>query len=113
MKLKLAGAGFLVLISLALQPVPKLCARPACQLSREFYTDNTFTETVGLYVVSCSSGVITTGHSSCYYEHIEQGECGNGYGGCGGFDFRCSNQVITDASNPAYIGAACSCYPVF
>jgi hypothetical protein len=113
MKLRIHVIALFFLIALALPPARHLCALPACELERRFYSDGTFTATVGDYYVSCSYGIIRSGHSSCYYDHIEYGECGYGQGTCGGLDFRCSNQVITDASNPAYIGASCPCYPVF
>lgn len=101
-----------LVLLLSTKPGRASCVLPACASEREFYSDSTFTTQVGDYNVTCQ-GVTRWGHSSCFYTHTEYGDCGNGYGGCGGIDFTCSNGVITAASSPGYVGQSCGCVPVF
>ena len=101
-----------VALLLARHPHPAACALPACDSVKEYYDDNTFTNQVGEYHVSCS-GVTRWGHSTYYYDYYENGDCGNGYGTCGGVDFRCENGTITAASDSRYIGTSCPNAPIF
>ncbi|HEV7683120.1 MAG TPA: hypothetical protein VGO68_13405 [Pyrinomonadaceae bacterium] len=103
----------LALVFLGWTPRPQRaeCALPACSSERVFYTDGSFTTITGDYFVSCYSGVIHSGHSSCYYRHYEYGPCTNG--SCSDVDFECSNGTITDSTSPTWIGLSCACYPVF
>lgn len=113
MKLKVATLGFLIMAALTLmllsQPRSASCALPACDLEREFYSNNTFSVLVGSYHVTCN-GIIQWGSKTNYYDHTEYGDCGNGYGTCGGVDTRCSNGVIIWASAPGYVGNSCTKY---
>src|SRR5215470_246343 len=107
MKLRVALIGlFLFALPQIANPRP-VCALPACELERVYYSDDSFTNVVADYYVSCSSGVHRSGHSTYYYDHIEYGDCGNGQGTCGGVNFRCSNGTTIDASDPRYIGQHC------
>jgi len=94
------------------RPERAACTLPACASEREFYSDATFTTQVGDYNVTCQ-GVTRWGHSSCFYTHTEYGDCGNGYGECGGVDLTCSDGTIIAASDSRYVGQPCGCVPVF
>jgi hypothetical protein len=114
MKLRIATLGLVLMAALAfpLRSPKGVCTLPACDSVKDYYDDASFTNQVGQYHVSCS-GVTRFGHSTYYYDYYENGDCGNGYGSCGGVDYRCENGTITWASNSAYLGHFCPNAPVF
>ena len=92
-------------------PQRPACALPACNILRNYYSDNTFTSPlVGQNHVSCS-GIIRWGHSTYYYDHLSLGSCGSSE--CLEWNYRCDNGIIIDSSDPRYIGNFCPNYPVF
>ena len=115
MKLKVTTFGVVSVIALtlavALRPTRSsaACTLPACDLERMFYSDNTFTNQVGSIHITCQGGV-QWGSKTNHYDHEEYGDCGHGYGTCGGVDFRCSNGVIISASDYRYVGLTCPTY---
>jgi len=107
--LGLLAAAVLTLILVSHKKSTAACSLPACDLERTFFSDSTFTEEVGAYHITCY-GTNVWGVRSNYYDHIEYGECGYGYGTCSGVDFTCSDGTIIWASVPGYVGQPCARY---
>lgn len=91
-------------------PQRRACALPACDILRNYYSDNTFSTLVAQYHVTCY-GVTRWGHNTYYYDHLSLGSCGSAE--CLAWDYRCENGIITEASFPGYVGNSCPNYPVF
>lgn len=113
MKLKVLTLGVLLTVALTLTSLShqssKACALPACDLERLFYSDNTFTNQVGSKHVTCQ-GLVQWGSQTNHYDHLEYGDCGHGYGTCGGVDYGCSDGIIVWASDSRYVGLSCATY---
>ena len=113
MKLKVMTLGLLVSAALTLMLMSRqsqaTCLLPACSLLREYYADDTFDQEIGVWNITCHY-TSQSGVRSNYYDHTEFGECGNGYGGCAGVDYRCSNGIIIGSNSLAYIGQPCTRY---
>ncbi len=81
----------------------KLYAMAACEWSRTYYSNSTFSTQVGYYEQDCY-GRISTGSTSSYYEFENIDAC-NGTCDVGGF--RCSNGIITWAWGEYQVGLSC------